>query len=313
VRVRPYQASDRPRWNAFVGKARNGVFLFDRGYMDYHSDRFTDASLLVCDDEGRLVAVFPASAHQETVVSHGGLTFGGLLFDERMRAPAMLHVMSALLEHLAERGFTRLVYKAVPHIYHRAPAQDDLYALFRAGARLVRRDLSSTIDTRCRIGYAKGRRWAVKRAEQGGMRLCESRDFHGFMRVEEENLGERHGVRPVHSGDELALLAARFPRNIRLFCALDGARVLAGTVVYESGNVAHAQYIGSTPEGRERSALDLVIDHLLREVYADKPYFDFGISTECEGRRLNEGLVANKEGWGARATVYDFYEVELAR
>jgi hypothetical protein len=186
-----YHPDDRERWDRFVEGTRNGVFLFQRGYMDYHADRFVDHSLLIRDEGGRLVAAFPATARDGLIVSHGGLTFGGLLVDDRTRAATTLRVLDKVLERLSADGFQRLLYKAVPAIYHRAPAQDDLYALFRAGGRLVRRDVSSTLDMRARIGYSKGRRWGVGKARRDGISVEESRDFAGFMRIEEANLERR--------------------------------------------------------------------------------------------------------------------------
>jgi hypothetical protein len=44
---------------------------------------------------------------------------------------------------------------------------------------------------------------------------------------------------------------------------------------------------------------------------SSKKYFDFGISSEKNGRYLNIGLIQNKESFGARAIAYDFYEWEL--
>lgn len=40
-------------------------------------------------------------------------------------------------------------------------------------------------------------------------------------------------------------------------------------------------------------------------------YFDFGISNENNGRFLNRGLIAQKEGFGARTIVHDFYELSI--
>jgi lipid II:glycine glycyltransferase (peptidoglycan interpeptide bridge formation enzyme) len=40
---------------------------------------------------------------------------------------------------------------------------------------------------------------------------------------------------------------------------------------------------------------------------------DFGISTELDGRQLNAGLIDYKEGFGARAVNYDFYEMPVSR
>ena len=124
-------------------------------------------------------------------------------------------------------------------------------------------------------------------------------------------LNKYHNVNPVHSSDELKLLAGRFPENIKLYTGeLDG-KILAGAVVFENGDTVHTQYLANSDEGRQIGALDCVIDYLLTEVYPDKKYFDFGISNENAGRYLNRGLIAQKEGFGARAVVHDFYEMKI--
>jgi hypothetical protein len=313
VNVVRYDAGRAREWDEFVARAKNGHFLFRRGYMDYHADRFPDASLMFYDGAGRLVALLPATPRDEgrTLASHAGLTFGGVVSSDSMKAALMLELFDAMREHLRAAGCARLVYKAVPHIYHRAPAEEDLYALFRAGARLSRRDLSSAIEMNSRLPLSKGRKYSIKLAERSGVEVSESTDFETFMAIEERVLAERHGVRPVHTAAELSMLAGRFPENIRLYAARREGRMLAGVVVYATERVAHAQYISATEEGRETGATDLIISALLDDHYAAKKFFDFGISTERAGTHLNEGLAENKQGYGARAVVYDFYELEL--
>lgn len=223
----------------------------------------------------------------------------------------MLDVFEAMLAHAREEGYKRLVYKAIPHIYHRIPAEEDLYALFRYGARLYRRDVSATIDMRERLPFSKGRKWSIKQALKAGIEVARSVEFETFMAIEQRVLELRHGTRPVHTAGELRMLAERFPGQIKLFAATRAGEMLAGVVIYESPQVAHAQYIGATDEGRAAGAADLVISHLINDYYRDKKYFDFGISTEDAGRRLNAGLAENKQGFGGRAVVYDFYELDL--
>lgn len=310
MRVQPYGGELRGEWNDFVGRARNGAFLFHRDYMEYHADRFTDASLLVYEDDA-LVALLPANIRERTYISHGGLTYGGFIVDARMRAGTMLSVFGAVLQHLASRGMEEWIYKPVPHIYHAMPAEEDLYALFRAGAQLVRRDVATTIARGAAAPYTKGRKYCLNKGEKSGAVIARSHDFEAFMRVEEQNLLSRHNTTPVHSAAELIMLAERFPENIKLFVATSGDDVVAGIVVYETAQVAHAQYIGSTPAGREMCALDVLLDHVVRHEYRDKPFFDFGISTEEQGRYLNAGLSENKESYGGRATVYDWYRIDL--
>ncbi len=308
IRVVQYQAEHKRLWDEFVARAKNGVFLFQRDYMEYHADRFRDHSLLFFAAE-KLVALMPANVTDDTLVSHGGLTFGGIVSDDRMKMPLMLEVFDALCAHLQVDGIKRLIYKAVPHIYHDLPAEEDLYALFRREAKLIRRDLSSTITQRERIGLSKGRKWSLKQSRGHGLEFREGADFATFMAIEAEVLEAKYSVRPAHTAAELQLLAGRFPDNIKLFAAYKDQTMLAGVIMYASKHVAHAQYISATEEGKRLGALDLILNHLINEHYADTPYFDFGISTQQNGSYLNVKLLGNKESFGARAVMYDFYEL----
>lgn len=311
MEIRRYTPGDRERWDAFVHASKNATFLFLRDYMGYHADRFQDGSLLFLA-EGQLVAILPASVVGRTLVSHGGLTYGGLILGPRTRATEVLACMEALVAHLATEGFQVLRYKAIPHIYHQVPAEEDLYAIFRVGARLVRRDISSTIYLdEHRPALTKGRKWALNKGRKAGLTIERSDDYATFLQIATENLEAKYGTRPVHTADEMAMLATRFPDYIQLHVARRDGRMLAGTVMYAHRHVAHAQYIASTAEGKDAAAFEVLLATLLEEVYRDRTVFDFGISTEQDGRYLNEGLIGFKESFGGRGICYDTYEVDL--
>jgi hypothetical protein len=306
--VERYDPSARADWDGLVAGARARHFLFERDYMDYHADRFVDASLVVLWD-GRPIAALPASRHGDDVVSHGGLTFGGLLSGSELTTVRAMGAMDAIFAVLRADGARRLVYKPVPHIYRLAPAEEDLYALHVAGARLDRRDVSAAVAPASRPAYSSERRRAARRGAKAALALAESDQIEVFAELLAEVLIERHHVAPVHTPAELRLLADRFPGRIRLWTACAGGEMVAGVVVYETPVVAHAQYIASGPLGRELHAGDALFDHLLRVVYPTK-WFDFGISNERDGE-LNRGLIRNKEGFGARAVLYDRYVLDL--
>ncbi len=310
IRVERYKPEHKNLWDDFVRKSKNGVFLFHRDYLEYHADRFIDSSFFFFQDR-HLLGLMPANRAGDTVVSHGGLTFGGLVADAGMTTDRMIEVFERLILELRQEGVKRLVYKAVPHMYHSLPAEEDLYALFINNARLIRRDVSSTIAASRRLPLAKNRPNPSTLARTHGLNVEPSHNFLQFMEITEDNLQARHGVSPVHTGAEMQLLAGRFPENIKLFAAERDGEMLGGVIVYESAKVAHVQYIGNTPKGRELGSLDVIMDVLLNVVYREKAYFDFGISTVDEGRSLNLGLIQNKESYGARATVYDSYELDL--
>lgn len=308
--VRPYAAADGDEWNAFVARSKNGTFLFDRRYMDYHADRFPDHSLVVRTDNGSILALLPATVRGDSLVSHAGLTYGGVISDRAMTAEAMLEVFDTILPHLRREGFRSLRYKAIPHIYHSIPAEEDLYAIFRHDGVLARLDVSTTIDIAAAVAWSKGRKHSLSKARRTGIVVAESRDFATFIHMLGVRLEERHGTRPTHNADEITLLVTRFPDRIRLFGAFLADVMIGGVVIYDCGRTVHTQYMAATEQGRDNGALDLTIRHLL-DLFHNRRFFDFGISTEREGRQLNLGLARQKEMFGGRTTVYATYDLPL--
>ena len=124
-----------------------------------------------------------------------------------------------------------------------------------------------------------------------------------------EILLDKYKIKPTHSTDEICLLARMFPENMRLFAAFIEGQMYAGIIVFQHTQVAHTQYIATTKTVRDCGALDLIASTLLDEFYKAIAYFDFGISTEESGVILNEGLLAQKEMFGARAIAHDPYEI----
>lgn len=310
IRIERYAPQHKKIWDEIITQSRNGVFLFFRDYMEYHSDRFQDASLLFFDGES-LLAVLPANRTSDQVISHGGLTFGGVVSRDNFGASATLELFDALQEWLHGQGVCTLVYKPVPHIYHRMPAEEDLYALFRSGARLVRRDLSSTLDLACRSRMQHGRQSQLTRGQKTFV-VRESNDYGAFMDLVRSGLSAKYRVAPTHTAREIRLLASRFPQNIHLYGAFRGEQLCAGVLIYENPTVAHAQYIAGDDDAKREGALECVFHELLERRYANIRYFDWGISTEQVGQYLNIGLVQNKESYGARAVVYDSYELAVS-
>jgi hypothetical protein len=306
-----YEPSLKAHWDGFVAGAKNATFLFLRDYMDYHAARFVDESLMVYSNGAELLALLPANGEGGVVRSHGGLTYGGLVTDRQMTLPTMLEAFPRILESLRSRGFRRLVYKTVPAIYHVAPAEEDRYALTRHGAALVRRDVLAVIDHRLPLPWQERRRRGASRARREGVAIRQSDDFAAYWSILSRNLEGRHGVAPVHSEVEMGGLVARFPAEIQLKAAFQGEEMIAGIVLYMSTRVCHVQYIATSEEGRRSGALDLLFEETIRENESKVQYFDFGASTEDEGRVLNQGLMEQKEGFGARTVVHDHYELDL--
>lgn len=310
--VSRYNPSYKDEWDAFVRRSKNGTFILLRDYMDYHADRFVDCSQMIRDERGRLLAVLPANRSGDTAVSHGGLTYGGFVTGDEMRAATMLHVFQSTLTFLKQENVERMVYKTIPHIYCRLPADEDRYALFLCKAKVIRRDVLSVVPREERLAFQERRRRRIKMAVQSGLEVKVVERLDEFWQILSNNLNARHKVAPVHQCDEMKLLMSRFPQHIRFHACLEGEELRAGVVIYDTGAVAHAQYIAADERGRDIGALDLLFHDLITRSYPSPRYFDFGVSTIGGGASLNTGLCEQKEGFGARTIVHDHYEIDLA-
>ena len=309
--IKRYTPALASEWNQFVATSKNGTFLFDRGYMDYHADRFCDRSLMFF--LGRhLLAVLPAHQFGDTFCSHNGLTYGGLVMSPRLTVVQTMNLFRELNDYLRAAGFRHVSYKCIPWIYHRLPAEEDLYALYHeCRARMVARDFATDVFLHSDMRWERVRRRGVSRAQKAGVMVERSNDYAAFWEVLSQNLQTKYGVKPVHSLQEITLLHSRFPENIQLYQAVKDGLVLGGVVLYITSQVVHAQYSSATPEGKKLGAIDLLYSCIFSD-YESYPHFDFGRSTENpDGSGLNEQLVFQKEGFGGRGLCYDIYEYDL--
>lgn len=312
LEILQYDDSLAERWDEHCRRSINGTFLHTRRFLSYHGDRLRDRSVVVLHD-GELVAILPAAeaiSDQSLVVSHPGATYGGFVHDGWLTGQRMLDAVEGVVAHFHASGFSAFRYKAVPYVYANCPAQDDSYAFFRLGATRVRCDLSSSIDLGGRRTPSQRRRRALRKARSNVVVIDGLGLLPAFYEVLVENLDNRHGARPVHRLDELQLLADRFPDEIALSVATVGERIVAGVLFFQTARVVHAQYIASTREGQEVSALDAIFeDAISAAAIGERRYFDFGISNEDEGLILNEGLYRFKTEFGGGGVVHEQYEI----
>ena len=309
--IRRYTETDKAAWDAFVAASKNGTFLFFRDYMDYHSDRFEDCSLMFYR-EGRLYGVMPANRKGDVFQTHAGLTYGGLVMDAKTTAAATVELFRELNEYLRKEGFRQVLYKCIPWMYHQMAAEEDLYAIARTcDARLQERDLGTVIIQRNTIRWERIRRRALKRAQEAGITVESSDDLAGFWEVLCDNLKRTYDSKPVHTLDEIELLHSRFPDNIVLYVAKKGDDILAGMVLYVSQQVVRAQYSSASLLGKELGAIDIIYDRVINHDFRHLPYFEFGTSALGNTNIINESLIFQKEGFGGRGICFDRYEWAL--
>ena len=306
--IKEYNYTDQNLWNNFIINSKNGIFMFNRNFMEYHKDRFKDNSLLFYDDD-KLMAIFPASIKEGILSSHGGLTYGGFITSNNMKQHHMNDCFIALKEYAAKNGIKEIIYKHIPHIYHKQPAEEDLYSLFLSNAQVLKVEASTVVDLKMPLKMQEIRKRQIKKAIKSEVQVIECNDFESFIDLENEVLLERHGTKAVHTAAELRLLKERFPERIKLYGAYYQNKIIAGTVLFIYDNAIHTQYLAANDIARDIGALDFTISTVIETYKDSKKWLDFGISTEDGGHYLNEGLISQKEGFGGRTNIYQTWKI----
>lgn len=312
--IAPYSKVHYAQWDSFCSGAVNGTFLHTRRFLSYHGGRFKDLSVLIMESDN-VVGLFPvaeSASDPMMVVSHPGITYGGVVHRGRLIGTRMIEAIKALCQYYKKAGYHRLQYKSVPYIYTAIPSQDDLYALFRLGARRIRCDLSCTIDIANRQPISERRKRGLKKAHKVVSLSNDQRLLGELWEIIAQNLTRKYDTQPVHSLNELQKLLDDFPDNISIRCALLEDRVEAGVVFFNMPLIWHAQYIAASERAYDVSALDAVFNGTITDAqHAGIRYLDFGTSNEQAGLVLNDGLYKFKSEFGGRGVAHEYYEVDL--
>ena len=279
--------------------------------MEYHQDRFADNSLLVFKDD-KLLAILPANRVGDTLFSHQGLTYGGLVSHTKTKFQIVVELFKHILIHLESNDVKELIVRSLPQIYHKQPSDEMEYLLFKTKADRFRCDILSVVKPgHCEI--SRNRIEGVNRGKKHHLEIREVNDFSEFWNdILTPNLSDKYKTNPVHSLNEITLLKSKFPNNIRQFNVYQKEKIVAGTTIFESDQVARSQYISADSSKNSVGSHDFLHNFLLTTVFKSKPYFDFGISNENDGQQINTGLQYWKEGFGARSVVHNFYKVNTA-
>ena len=293
-------------------EAKNATFLFQRGFMDYHNDRFEDFSIMIYKDD-QLYALFPANIVEDKVISHQGLTYGSFVLQDKSKFFYAFEAFKAMLAFYELEGIKQLEIKVIPTFYNSMPADELDYFLYKANAQLLKKDVLMVIDYAHKLRFQKNRREGINKALRSGLKLKVDTNFSEFWNsVLIPNLDKKHGVKPVHSLEEIELLATRFPENIKQVNIYKDGKVVAGSTVFLTKTTVHPQYVSGNADKNAYGSLDLAYDFIINEMCDDKRYFDFNISSEDNGNKINEGLIFWKESCGARSYTANTYLLETS-
>jgi hypothetical protein len=307
--VKLYQKNDYNNWNSFIGQAKNATFLFHRDFMEYHSDRFQDYSLIVLEGE-KWVAVLPANVVGNEVSSHQGLTYGGLVCLENAKVELVEVVFELILAFLKENKISNLILKPILDFYQLRLSNELSYFMFQNNASLIKRSMNLVIDYSKPLQISKSKLKHYRRVSELGVSIEEAVDCNLFWnQILIPRLEEKFQTKPVHSLEEINQLKTSFPQNIKQFNAYFGGEIVAGITLFISKQVVKSQYGATSLKGEAVRALDFLFIQLINEYGSEYLFFDMGIVDD--GDSYNKGLLKQKEELGCSVYLQDVYKIEL--
>ncbi|MEC5166146.1 hypothetical protein RCH18_001881 [Flavobacterium sp. PL11] len=310
--VRPYQHSDYQIWNSFIGQAKNATFLFHRDFMEYHKDRFEDFSLMVYDEQ-KLIAVLPANRVGDSVYSHQGLTYGGLVYSKKTNGELVGIIIDYIIDFLVSNDCRSFYYKPIPSFYFITGNSEAEFFLVKKGAFLDRKEMNLAIDFSQPLTISKSKLKHFRRIDELDLEIIEEQDFDSFWNlVLQPRLLKKYNTFPVHSLSEIVSLKQSFPDNLKQFSVYHENQIVAGITLFISDTVVKSQYGATTENGERLRALDYLFINLIHH-YKDsgKLFFDMGIVNDDNIKGYSVGLLQQKQELGCSIYSQDFYKMNL--
>lgn len=309
--IKLYQSQLKENWNTFLLESNQQTFLFQREFMDYHSDRFHDFSLMIYHNNN-LVALLPANKVDNKVYSHQGLTYGGLIYSGLLDVTDLSNLFQLIIGFLKEEGVLELNLKCLPEFQSENSSMVN-NVLTSLNAKLFRSDKVLAIDYNEPFTIHKSKLKNYRKNQNKGFKIEETGDFSLFWNsVLKPRLKEKHNTSPVHTLQEIELLKARFPNNIKQFNIYLEDEILAGITIFDKGKIVKSQYGATTFKGERTRALEFLFLFLIYH-YKDsgKAYFSMGTVREDNQLGYNPGLLRQKEELGCKVYHQNFFRLEL--
>lgn len=320
LQIIPYESSMEPIWDRFVmNESANGTFLQTRRFLNYHpKGRFQDASFLVENEKGAVVAAVPAAVQQrdgkKVLVSHPGSTYGGPVIRETCTsAERCLDIVQAIDRYVAD-SYDRSEFKLTPDLLSKRESKALGYALYHEGFSNYEElsvivDLEGKSEENLLSSFDENKKRNTKKAMKHGLkfvRLMSRGEIEAFYELLKSNLAKYSAV-PVHTVDELEdFIARRLKGEVELWGVWDEDRLVAGTMTFyfEQTNLLHTQYLASDLQITDYSPSTFLYYSILHNaIQGGYQTVSFGITTEDHGRYLNQGLVSNKESFDGKHSI----------
>lgn len=323
LKIEVYNQSHQKDWDNFIGSSRNGTFMQQRTFLNYHPPgRFVDCSLMVYNSHGNLIAVIPAAQKMEGLKkvfsSYPGASHGGIIVDRKFGTYEAMALVPLLTEYCKSNNFNAIQIKMVPRIYHFWPSDEIEFALRYYGFSISTTELATALPIKELANASdhliESTQRNIRKSQRLGVTIEESNDLTTYWSILTDNLKQKHNAEPTHTLAEITDLTNRYPQSIKLFAAFLQGEMVSGVVVFLlNSRVINCFYIASNNKYQNLRSLELLFYKLISwGMEKGYDYLDWGISTENKGLVINQGLFEFKEKFGGRGILRESYYLDLS-
>lgn len=281
--------------------------------MDYHQDKFQDASLMIYNNH-ELVALLPANKVGDELFSHQGLTYGGILFTKTQSVDSITAVISVIIEFLKANHIASLTIKQLPEFYYETYAKDIYNVLQTYNSEIILKQVILAIDYQSEYNIHKTKLKRFNKLKTNGFRIVEGQhELERFWNtVLIKRLDEKHDSKPVHNLAEIQYLQDKFPSEILQYTIYNDTELLAGITIFKKGKVVKSQYGMASETGEKLKALDMLFVYLIRK-YEEEGLHFFSMGTVSNDSKLgySQGMLKQKQELGCKTFNQDILKVAI--
>lgn len=313
LRIEKYRSDIEQQWDDFVlNKSINGTFLQTKNFLNYHGNKFEDASLIIYKGSNTIVAVIPAVCIYENgkkkFSSHCGSTFGGIVISKTFYNIQHMEAIFLLIEdYLTAEHFHEAEFKCTSAIFASGNIELLYYFFYQKGYH-SNDELSFYIDFNhynpdISSNFTAARRRDYKYSLKSDLtfrQLFSTSEIALFHEILCENL-KKYNTSPVHTLEELLDFNEKRLKNfVSFFGVFSQDNMISGSMVFYFGKkVFHTQYLAAKQDYLHLYPMNFLDTNLIALARANGfRFFSFGISTENHGKFLNKHLAQFKEGFG---------------
>ena len=277
-------------WDDFIDISINGTVFQKQKFLQYHINRkFINHSLMFYKKK-MLIAVFSASAAGNTLFSHPGASFGGIVYLKTSLSDLM-EILDLIENYARKNNFNNITIIPTPFTYNNGD-ESLLYALKWKGFEEKEQYYSSIIPIKNNIhqqlediirNKSRSKKYYNNIINENNLELVWVNNFDMFYPILENNK-KKYGAKPTHSLDELNKIHDLMPDMIKLLVVKKDDVEIGGNMIFiVKPNIGIIFY---NMINYEFSDMQISTIQMLESIRWAKDhsiqFLDFGVSHEAE-------------------------------